>query len=140
MKKNMKNLGIMAVLLISGALAFAAINMNNQIGDEVDNTNHIYSSLSQDFDGDKCGDGKCGTDKKAKTTKVTKETKKDAKVESKCGDGKCGADKTTKITKTAKKEEGKCGEGKSTKEKTAKTKKASKKKENKCGAGKCGVE
>ncbi|MCK5776782.1 MAG: hypothetical protein KAH25_11425 [Bacteroidales bacterium] len=32
--------------------------MNNQIGDEVDNTNHIYSSLSQDFDGDKCGDGK----------------------------------------------------------------------------------
>jgi len=36
----------------------------------------------------KCGEGKCGTDKKA---------------EGKCGEGKCGADKTT---------EGKCGEGK----------------------------
>jgi len=131
----MTNLGIMAVILISGALAFASINMNDQIVDEVNNTNKIYSSVSHDFDGDKCG-----ADKTTKTTKTTKEAKKDAKVESKCGEGKCGTDKTTKAAKTVKKDESKCGEGKCGTDKTTKAKKTSKKKESKCGAGKCGVE
>ena len=56
----------------------------------------------------KCGEGKCGAEKKAE--------------EGKCGEGKCGAEK--------KAEEGKCGEGKCGAEK--------KTEEGKCGEGKCG--
>ena len=56
----------------------------------------------------KCGEGKCGGEKKAK--------------EGKCGEGKCGGEKKAM--------EGKCGEGKCGGEKKAK--------EGKCGEGKCG--
>jgi uncharacterized low-complexity protein len=56
----------------------------------------------------KCGEGKCGGEKKAE--------------EGKCGEGKCGAEK--------KAHEGKCGEGKCGAEKKAG--------EGKCGEGKCG--
>jgi uncharacterized low-complexity protein len=59
----------------------------------------------------KCGEGKCGADKKAAEAK---------KADGKCGEGKCGADK---------KKDGKCGEGKCG---------ADKKKDGKCGEGKCG--
>ena len=48
-----------------------------------------YNQLADNHEG-KCGEGKCGGDKK--------------KAEGKCGEGKCGGDK--------KKAEGKCGEGK----------------------------
>ena len=59
----------------------------------------------------KCGEGKCGAEKKAK--------------EAKCGEGKCGAKKKAKKHGT----EAKCGEGKCG---------GDKKKEAKCGEGKCG--
>ncbi|EEF78497.1 HvfA family oxazolone/thioamide-modified RiPP metallophore [Methylophaga thiooxydans] len=56
----------------------------------------------------KCGEAKCGADKKAE--------------EGKCGEAKCGADK--------KAEEGKCGEAKCGADKKAE--------EGKCGEAKCG--
>jgi uncharacterized low-complexity protein len=63
----------------------------------------------------KCGEGKCGGEKKA---------------EGKCGEGKCGGEK---------KAEGKCGEGKCGGEKKAEGKCGGEKKaEGKCGEGKCG--
>jgi len=50
----------------------------------------------------KCGEGKCGGDKKKdKEGKCGEGKKKDGK----CGEGKCGGDKKDK-------KEGKCGEGK----------------------------
>ncbi|MBQ0753791.1 MAG: hypothetical protein KBT87_05290 [Gammaproteobacteria bacterium] len=53
--------------------------------------------VAGDMEG-KCGEGKCGADKKA---------------EGKCGEGKCGADKKSEGKCGAdKKGEGKCGEGK----------------------------
>jgi len=69
-----------------------------------------YNLASADMEG-KCGEGKCGGDKKADK-------------EGKCGEGKCGGDKKADTDaesdgdKKADKE-GKCGEGK-------------------CGEGKCG--
>ncbi len=65
----------------------------------------------------KCGEGKCGEDKKAgKEGKCGEKTGK----EGKCGEGKCGEEGEMK-----KNMEGKCGEKKS-------------EKEGKCGEGKCG--
>ena len=61
----------------------------------------------------KCGEGKCGGDKKT-----------EGKAEGKCGEGKAAAK-----AKTEGKTEGKCGEGKCG---------GDKKKEGKCGEGKCG--
>ena len=46
---------------------------------------------------EKCGTGKCGSDKKEKTTE-------------KCGKGKCGSDKKEKTTEKC--GTGKCGSGK----------------------------
>ena len=60
----------------------------------------------------KCGEGKCGAEKKAGK-------------EGKCGEGKCGAEKKAGA-------EGKCGEGKCGAEKKTD-------KEGKCGEGKCGA-
>tara|TARA_R110002073_G_scaffold25832_2_gene85250 strand:- start:114685 stop:115029 length:345 start_codon:yes stop_codon:yes gene_type:complete len=67
--------------------------------------------VAGDMEG-KCGEGKCGADKKAEG-----KCGADKKAEGKCGEGKCGADK---------KAEGKCG--------------ADKKGEGKCGEGKCGAD
>lgn len=61
----------------------------------------------------KCGEAKCGADKKAEG-------------EGKCGEGKCGADKKAEG-------EGKCGEGKCGADKKAAG-------EGKCGEGKCGAD
>ena len=58
----------------------------------------------------KCGEGKCGGEKKAKCG--------DGKKKSKCGEGKCGDGK----------KKSKCGEGKC----------GGEKKKSKCGEGKCG--
>ena len=64
----------------------------------------------------KCGEGKCGGEKKMDK-------------EGKCGEGKCGGDKAEGKAKA----EGKCGEGKCGGEKKMD-------KEGKCGEGKCGGE
>jgi len=63
----------------------------------------------------KCGEAKCGADKK--------------KAEGKCGEAKCGADK---------KAEGSCGADKADKEGSCGEDKAEK--EGKCGEGKCGAD
>ena len=75
-----------------------------------------YNLASADMEG-KCGEGKCGGDKKADKEGKCGEDKKAGK-EGKCGEGKCGGDKKAADDKKANKE-GKCGEGK-------------------CGEGKCG--
>ncbi|OUR63887.1 low-complexity protein [Methylophaga sp. 42_25_T18] len=62
----------------------------------------------------KCGEAKCGADKK--------------EAEGKCGEAKCGADK---------KAEGSCGADKADKEGSCGEDKAEK--EGKCGEGKCGA-
>jgi uncharacterized low-complexity protein len=64
----------------------------------------------------KCGEAKCGADKK--------------KAEGKCGEAKCGADKKAEA-------EGKGGESKTSEGKCGEEKKAEK--EGKCGEGKCGA-
>jgi len=61
----------------------------------------------------KCGEGKCGGEKKS----------------AKCGEGKCG---------DGKKKEGKCGEGKCGDGKKKEGKCGGEKKKSKCGEGKCG--
>ena len=71
----------------------------------------LESGYSQFAPEGKCGEGKCGGDKKAEK-------------EGKCGEGKCGGDKKAE-------KEGKCGEGKCGGDKKAE-------KEGKCGEGKCG--
>ena len=97
--KIMKKLGLTA--LLAGAAFFAVLGT---------------TSLSA---AEKCGAGKCGTDKKVE----------------KCGAGKCGTDK--KAPKAAMK----CGAGKcGTDTKAVETPKAAMKCANgKCGAGKCGA-
>lgn len=66
----------------------------------------------------KCGEGKCGGEKKAKCGEGKCGDSK--KSSAKCGEGKCGDSKKS----NAKCGEGKCGD--------------SKKKKAKCGEGKCG--
>jgi len=70
----------------------------------------------------KCGDGKCGGDKKSK---------------SKCASGKCGSEKNTTSSKCG---TGKCGGEKATTKKCGAGKCGSEKPstDSKCGAGKCG--
>ncbi|MCJ8271778.1 MAG: hypothetical protein MJK04_20560 [Psychrosphaera sp.] len=65
----------------------------------------------------KCGEAKCGADKK--------------KAEGKCGEAKCGADKKAEA-------EGTCGGDKTSEGKCGEEKKADK--EGKCGEGKCGAD
>ncbi len=56
----------------------------------------------------KCGEAKCGADKKATEMKDAAKTK-----EGKCGEAKCGADKKAAEAKAAgKMKDGKCGEAK----------------------------
>ncbi len=133
MKKNIRNLGIVAVLLISGALAFSTIDMDHQADRDLSNSQEIYSNLTHNFDGDKCGEGKCGEGKDTK--KTAKESKKSLKAE-----GKCGTEKSTEAKKSTKKSESKCGEGKCGTEKSKEVKKTAKKKDSKCGEGKCGTD
>lgn len=58
----------------------------------------------------KCGEGKCGGNKEAKSTEANGGSKDESAEkksgEGKCGEGKCGGNKETKPT------EAKCGEGK----------------------------
>ena len=104
-----------AALLLSviALTAFAYINSNNTSTEDLSASTPTSTELlalnTVDFDG-KCGEGKCGDDKK-KEAKCGDDKAKDAK---KCGEGKCGDDK---------KKEEKCGKDK---------------KEHKCGEGKCG--
>ena len=64
----------------------------------------LESGYSQFAAEGKCGEGKCGGDKKAEKEGKCGGDKK-AEKEGKCGEGKCGGDKKAE-------KEGKCGEGK----------------------------
>jgi uncharacterized low-complexity protein len=126
-------LKVLSVLLIFSAGIFTLSSFDKQEAKQekqelalnVTGSNQPFAVAT----GEKCGTGKCGTDKKVKDSAK-------AKKSTKCGDGKCGADK-----KTAKKE-GKCGADKKADKKAGKCgtdKKAAKKdKKAKCGTGKCG--
>jgi len=105
---------VMKPLSIALGAAFVASLAGTSIANAADNpfsmTELSSGYMVADSKEGKCGEGKCGGEKKAK--------------EGKCGEGKCGGEK--------KAEEGKCGEGKCGGEKKAK--------EGKCGEGKCGGE
>ena len=85
-KKNSIALTLGAVVV--GASSFAATDANANPFE----FQQMQAGYQLDAAEGKCGEGKCGGDKKAEK-------------EGKCGEGKCGGDK-----KAAK--EGKCGEGK----------------------------
>jgi uncharacterized low-complexity protein len=77
-------------------------------------SNSLESGYKVAMEG-KCGEGKCGVDKKSKEGSCgeDKKAKEDKKVkEGKCGEGKCGADKKAKEGSYGgdiKSKEGKCG-------------------------------
>ena len=96
-----------AAFISSVALSTAAVASENPFEAVELESGYMLASNHKPAEG-KCGDGKCGGEKKT--------------AEGKCGEGKCGGEK-----KTA---EGKCGEGKCGGEKKAA--------EGKCGEGKCG--
>ena len=151
MKKTIRNSGILAGILLTGALSVTGATVTTQsevLGNGSDVRSSILSSnvtSAVSFLESKCGEGKCGEGKcggnEAKETKTAKKSKTN---EAKCGEGKCGT-KETKATKKTKTNEAKCGEGKcggdmkkdSTK-KSTKTEKKAKTNEAKCGEGKCG--
>ena len=105
---------VMKPLSIALGAAFVASLAGTSVANAADNpfsmTELSSGYMVADSKEGKCGEGKCGGEKKAE--------------EGKCGEGKCGGEK--------KAEEGKCGECKCGGEKKAK--------EGKCGEGKCGGE
>ncbi len=115
MKSTVKRIGIgLGTLSIAIALSFAFINSDaSNNSQEINKVYAEYASLASnpDFDGAKCGEGKCGSGEAKETKKETKEntteteekkeseetkksnkkeSKKESKHESKCGQGKCG--------------------------------------------------
>ena len=105
---------VMKPLSIALGAAFVASLAGTSVANAADNpfsmTELSSGYMVADSKEGKCGEGKCGGEKKTE--------------EGKCGEGKCGGEK--------KAEEGKCGEGKCGGEKKAK--------EGNCGEGKCGGE
>jgi uncharacterized low-complexity protein len=70
-------------------------------------TTELSSGYMQLAEG-KCGEAKCGADKKAEHEAKCGEKMGEKMKEGKCGEAKCGADKKA----AEKMEEGKCGEAK----------------------------
>jgi len=101
---------------LGAALTMGAVS-NTMAAENPFSSNSLESGYKVAMEG-KCGEGKCGGEKKAK--------------EGKCGEGKCGEEKKAKEGKCG---EGKCGENKAKEGKCGDDKKA---KEGKCGEGKCG--
>jgi len=102
-----------SIALVAGAAMTAGLALSPTLASADTENPFASTELSSGYlqlaEG-KCGEAKCGADKKAKK-------------EGKCGEAKCGADK--KASK-----EGKCGEAKCG---------ANKKAEGKCGEAKCGA-
>ena len=103
----MKNTQMKPLAVALGAALTMGVATGTVAAENPFSSNSLESGYKVAMEG-KCGEGKCGGEKKAK--------------EGKCGEGKCGGEKKAK--------EGKCGEGKCGGEKKAK--------EGKCGEGKCG--
>ena len=89
MKKKPLALALGAAFALTGMAAQASVFQTADLG-----AGYMVASAGEKGAEGKCGEGKCGADKKA---------------EGKCGEGKCGADKKKAADKKA---EGKCGEGK----------------------------
>ena len=94
------------LLSVAVGSAFAAVTLmpvahaaNPFAADTLQNGYQVAQTDIKKKDG-KCGEGKCGAEKK-KDGKCGADKKKDGK----CGEGKCGGD-------MKKKKDGKCGEGK----------------------------
>ena len=96
---------VMKPLSIALGAAFVASLAGTSIANAADNpfsmTELSSGYMVADSKEGKCGEGKCGGEKKAEEGKCRGEKKAE---EGKCGEGKCGGEK--------KAEEGKCGEGK----------------------------
>ena len=116
-KKSITTLSIAAGTAFVASLAMGNV-ANAAEGANPFAMNELSGGYMQLAEG-KCGEAKCGGNKKAKKEGKCGEGKK-AKKEGKCGEGKCGGKKEME-----KNMEGKCGGKKS-------------KKEGKCGEGKCG--
>jgi len=142
MKNSKKLLGLFGLFsIVLFTMSFNSTQNKSNSGTEYAYvTQDYYSSYLVDFK--KCGEGKCGTDAKAKKEKKCGDGKmKEGKnVEKKCGEGKCGDAKFKKAKKGEKKcGEGKCGDGKEGAKKSVKNESKSDK-NAKCGAGKCGMD
>ena len=109
-KHNLTAVALTACTTLAAAMGTAHAGDFNQSPFAMQSLSSGYM-VAENHEG-KCGEGKCGADKKAST-------------EGKCGEGKCGGDKKAST-------EGKCGEGKCGGDKKAST-------EGKCGEGKCGA-
>ena len=96
---------VMKPLSIALGAAFVASLAGTSVANAADNpfsmTELSSGYMVADSKEGKCGEGKCGGEKKAEEGKCGGEKKAE---EGKCGEGKCGGEK--------KAEEGKCGEGK----------------------------
>ncbi|MDP2171314.1 MAG: hypothetical protein Q8J96_12920 [Rhodocyclaceae bacterium] len=101
-KKTTLALATTAVFAASAAMVPAAFAADSPFGMQKLDSGYQLAQADKKADG-KCGEGKCGGDKKpAEKTK-----------DGKCGEGKCGGDKKAADKKPAeKKKDGKCGEGK----------------------------
>ena len=96
---------VMKPLSIALGAAFVASLAGTSVANAADNpfsmTELSSGYMVADSKEGKCGEGKCGGEKKAEEGKCGGEKKAE---EGKCGEGKCGGEKKAK--------EGKCGEGK----------------------------
>ena len=96
---------VMKPLSIALGAAFVASLAGTSVANAADNpfsmTELSSGYMVADSKEGKCGEGKCGGEKKAEEGKCGGEKKA---AEGKCGEGKCGGEKKAK--------EGKCGEGK----------------------------
>jgi len=131
--KTSKTLSIVLGAAFATTLAASNVANASEAGANPFAMNNLQGGYQVAKEG-KCGEGKCGGEKKMEGKCGGKAMGKGK--EGKCGEGKCGGDK-------AKKMEGKCGEGKCGGKKKMEGKcgagDAKKmKKEGKCGEGKCG--
>ena len=96
---------VMKPLSIALGAAFVASLAGTSVANAADNpfsmTELSSGYMVADSKEGKCGEGKCGGEKKSEEGKCGGEKKAE---EGKCGEGKCGGEKKAK--------EGKCGEGK----------------------------
>ena len=100
----MKNTQMKPLAVALGAALTLGVSTSTVAAENPFSSSSLESGYKVAMEG-KCGEGKCGGDKKAKEGKCGEgKCGGDKAKEGKCGEGKCGGDK--------KASEGKCGEGK----------------------------
>lgn len=100
-KKNL--LAAITASLAVGLAGAASASSNVLQSDKMDAAYSATQKSSFKLAGGKCGEGKCGGNKKKEGKCGEGKCGADKKKEGKCGEGKCGGNKM---------KEGKCGEGK----------------------------